>query len=65
MNKSHVQILQDKYTEAVNGYVAAYNNKHNCSPVCWLNGVVGGFLIYDKGRIVPFSDIKADIDNEA
>lgn len=64
MNKAHIELLQDRYIEAVNGYVAAYNDKHKCSPVCWLHGEVGGTLIYDGGKRIDFRDIKADIDND-
>ena len=64
MNKAHIKLLQDRYIEAVNGYVAAYNDKHNCSPLCWLRGEIGGTLLYDNGKRIDFLDIKADIDNE-
>ena len=64
MNKAHIEILQDRYVEAVNGYVSAYNEKHHCSPVCWLHGEVGGTLVYDGGKRVDFRVIKADIDND-
>lgn len=64
MNKAHIELLQDRYVEAVNGYVAAYNEKHHCSPVCWLHGEVGGTLVYDGGKRVDFRVIKADIDND-
>lgn len=63
MNKAHIKLLQDRYIEAVNGYVAAYNDKHKCSPVCWLHGDVGGTLVYEGGKHVDFRVIKADIDN--
>lgn len=64
MNKAHIELLQDRYIEAVNGYVAAYNDKHKCSPVCWLHGDVGGTLVYEGGKHIDFRVIKADIDNE-
>ena len=64
MNKAHIKLLQDRYIEAVNGYVAAYNDKHDCSPLCWLRGEIGGTLLYDNGKRIDFLDIKADIDNE-
>lgn len=64
MNKAHIKLLQDRYTEAVNGYVAAYNDKHKCSPLCWLRGEIGGTLLYDNGKRIDFLDIKADIDND-
>lgn len=63
MNEAHIRLLQDRYTEAVNGYVAAYNDKHKCSPVCWLHGEVGGTLIYEGCKRIDFRVIKADIDN--
>lgn len=64
MNKAHIKLLQDRYIEAVNGYVAAYNDKHKCSPLCWLRGEIGGTLLYDNGKRIDFLDIKADIDND-
>ena len=64
MNQAHIKLLQDRYIEAVNGYVTAYNDKHKCSPVCWLRGEIGGTLIYDNGKRIDFLDIKADIDND-
>ena len=64
MNQAHIKLLQDRYIEAVNGYVSAYNDKHKCSPVCWLHGDVGGTLVYEGGKHVDFRVIKADIDND-
>ena len=64
MNQAHIKLLQDRFIEAVNGYVAAYNDKHKCSPVCWLHGDVGGTLVYEGGKRVDFRVIKADIDND-
>ena len=64
MNQAHIKLLQDRFIEAVNGYVIAYNDKYHVSPVCWLHGEVGGILIYEGGRQVDFRVIKADIDND-
>lgn len=64
MNKAHIELLQDRYIEAVNGYVAAYNDKYHVSPICWLHGEIGGTLIFDNFKHVDFRVIKADIDNE-
>lgn len=64
MNQAHIKLLQDRYAEAVNGYVAAYNDKHHCSPVCWLHDHIGGVLVYEGGKRIDFRDIKADIDND-
>ena len=64
MNQAHIKLLQDRYIEAVNGYVAAYNEKHHVSPLCWLYGNIGGVLIYENGERVDFLSIKSDIDND-
>lgn len=65
MNKAHIQFLEDKYIEAVNGYVRAYVDKHEgMNPVCWAGGCVGEVLIFDGGRRIDFRDIKANIDND-
>jgi len=64
MNQAHIKLLQDRYIEAVNGYVAAYNDKHECSSLCWLRGEIGGTLLYDNGKRIDFLEIKADIDND-
>lgn len=64
MNQAHIKLLQDRYAEAVKGYVAAYNDKHHYSPVGWLHGHIGGVLIYDNGKRIDFRDIKFDIDND-
>ena len=64
MNKAHIKLLQDRYIEAVNGYVAAYNDKHHCCPVGWLHGHIGGVLVYEGGKRIDFRDIMSDINND-
>ena len=64
MNQAHIKLLQDRYAEAVNGYVTAYNEKHHVRPICWVCGEIGGTLIFDDFKRVDFRVIKADIDND-
>ena len=62
MNRAHIELLEERYIEAVNGYVIAYVNKHHVSPIGWANGRVGEVLILENGKRVDFRDIKADIE---
>ena len=65
MNKAHIELLEERYIEAVNGYVFAYVQKHHIvNPIGWVNGRIGEVLIVDGGKHIDFRDIKDDIDND-
>lgn len=65
MNKAHIELLEERYIEAVNGYVMAYVNKHHiANTIGWVNGRIGEVLIVDGGKRIDFRDIKDDIDND-
>lgn len=65
MNKAHIELLEARYVEAVNGYVDAYLRKHHIEKCFgWVEGRVGGVLIIDNGKSVDFREIKDDINNE-
>ena len=65
MNKAHIELIKERYENAVHEYCHAYCQKHGCTynPDNWSDGLVGGVLRIDK-KFVGFPTIKSDIDNE-
>ena len=50
MNKAHIELIKERYENAVHEYCHAYCQKHGCTynPDNWSDGLVGGVLRIDK-----------------